>query len=82
MIGPTLRAAALGGSSQKQNPSAEEGNKMKCRVHRFYIKMACEQGKLEQFVNSLEGEVVAIIPNVAWTPKTHKGFLLSVEKLG
>jgi len=38
---------------------------MKYRVHRFDIKMTKEQGKLEQFLNNLEGEVVAIIPNVA-----------------
>jgi hypothetical protein len=37
---------------------------MKYRVHRFEIKMNEDQGKLEQFLNSLEGEVVSIIPNV------------------
>ncbi len=37
---------------------------MKYRVHRFDIKMTKDQGKLEQFLNSLKGEVKAIIPNV------------------
>lgn len=42
------------------------GERMKARykVHRFNIKMTSDQSKLEQFLNSLDGEVVAIIPNV------------------
>jgi hypothetical protein len=35
----------------------------KYRVHLFDLCMTADQGKLEQFLNSLEGEVVAIIPN-------------------
>jgi len=35
------------------------GEKMKYRVHRFNIRMTADQTKLEQFLNSLEGEVVA-----------------------
>ena len=56
---------------------------MKCRVHRFNIKMATDQGRLEQFLNSLEGEVVAIVPNVSMGPFwIHRvDFLLVVEKL-
>jgi len=38
--------------------------KAKYKVHRLDIKMATDQSKLEQFLNSLEGEVVAIIPSV------------------
>jgi len=56
---------------------------MKYRVHRFDIQMTKEQGKLEQFLNGLEGEVIAIIPNVTvgflWIPRVN--FLLIVEKL-
>ncbi|UCH70290.1 MAG: hypothetical protein JSV29_08735 [Candidatus Bathyarchaeota archaeon] len=59
--------------------------KARYRVHRFDIKMASDQTKLEQFLNNLEGEVIAIIPNV--TPKFTPGgmganvdFLLIVEK--
>ena len=37
--------------------------KERYRVHRFDIKMTADQSKLEQFLNDLEGEVVAIIPN-------------------
>jgi hypothetical protein len=55
---------------------------MQYRVHRLDIKMTSEQSKLEQFLNSLKGEVVAIIPNVTWVPKTQVNFLLIVEKLG
>jgi hypothetical protein len=54
-------------------------------VHRFDIDMTKDQRKLEQFLNSLDGEVVAIIPSV--NPKfTVRGagatvnFLLIVEK--
>jgi hypothetical protein len=47
------------------------------------MKMTREKDKLEQFLNSLEGEVVAIIPNVTmgffWIPRVN--FLLIVEKL-
>ena len=65
-----------------------EGERMrtKYRVHRFDIKMTVDQSKLEQFLNNLEGEVVAIIPNV--TPKMTPGgmgadvnFLLIAEKV-
>ena len=38
--------------------------KMKYRVHRFDIDMTRDQRKLEQFLNTLAGEVVAIIPSV------------------
>jgi len=56
---------------------------MKYRVHRFDIKMTADQSRLEQFLNSLEGEVVSIIPNVTmgffWAHRVD--FLLIVEKL-
>ena len=55
---------------------------MKYRVHRFNIRMTTDQTKLEQFLNSLEGEVVAIIPNVTPVPATFVDFLLIVEKVG
>ena len=55
---------------------------MKYRVHQFNIKMTSDQRQLEEFLNGLVGEVVAIIPNVTWAPKTQVDFLLIVEKLG
>ena len=57
---------------------------MKYRVHRFDIKMTSDQSKLEQFLNSLEGQVIAVVPNVAiWFFWAHRvDFLLIVEKLG
>jgi len=60
------------------------GVTMKYRVHRFSISMTKDQGELEKFLNSLEGEVVSIIPNVTikvlWIPQVD--FLLIVEKVG
>jgi hypothetical protein len=55
---------------------------VKYRVHRFNIKMSADQSKLEQFLNSLEGEVVAIVPNVTAFPAASVDFLLIVEKVG
>ncbi len=55
---------------------------MTYRVHHFNIRMTQDQGKLERFLNSLEGEVVAIIPNVTPFPATYVDFLLIVEKVG
>jgi hypothetical protein len=43
--------------------------------------MTADQGKLEQFLNSLSGEIVAIIPNVTPVPSTHVNFVLIVEKV-
>jgi len=58
---------------------------MKYKVHQFNIKMAKDQDKLEQFLNGLEGEVVAIIPNVTpfvFSLHAHVDFLLIIEKVG
>jgi hypothetical protein len=43
--------------------------------------MTRDQQKLESFLNTLEGEVVAIIPNVTPFPATVVNFVLIVEKL-
>jgi hypothetical protein len=57
---------------------------MKYRVHRFDLRMTADQTRLEQFLNSLKGEIVAIIPNVAvhvfWAHRVD--FVLVVEKIG
>jgi len=55
------------------------------RVHRFDLRTTVDQSKQEQFLNSLEGEIVAIIPNITVTPFTWASrvdFLLIVEKVG
>lgn len=56
---------------------------MKYRVHRFNLRMTTDQQQLEGFLNSLEGEIVAIIPNVSigifWVHRID--FLLIVEKI-
>lgn len=61
---------------------------MNYRVHRFEITMEKDQHLLERFLNSLKGEVVSIVPNVAKTTIfqiygiTRKvNFLLIVEKI-
>ena len=57
---------------------------MKYKVHHFEIRMSKDQDKLEVFLNSLKGEVVAIIPNVAPAPLSlhaEVDFLLIVEKV-
>ncbi len=55
----------------------------KYRVHRFDINMIKDQEKLEQFLNNLKGEVVAIVPNVTisffWVHRID--FLLIIEKV-
>jgi hypothetical protein len=35
----------------------------KYRVHRFDLRMTANHGKLEQFLNGLDGEIVSITPN-------------------
>jgi len=56
---------------------------MKYRVHRFDLRMTGDQGRLEQFLNGLEGEVVAIFPNITlsflWIHRVD--FVLIVEKV-
>jgi hypothetical protein len=37
---------------------------MKYKVHKLNVKLAREPGRLEQFLNNLDGEVIAIIPDV------------------
>ena len=36
---------------------------MKYKVHKFEIHMEKDQNRLEDFLNRLQGEIVAIIPN-------------------
>jgi len=59
---------------------------MTYEIHRFDIDMEKDQDKLRKFLNNLQGEVVAIIPNVKPTFKpmgaTAKvDFLLIIEKI-
>jgi hypothetical protein len=43
--------------------------KARYRVHRFDVVMRTDQSRFEQFLNSLEGEVVSVVPSVSpsWT---------------
>lgn len=61
---------------------------MKYKVHKLEINMESDPDKLELFLNTLKGEVVSIIPNIARTTflqiygATRKiNFLLIVEKI-
>ncbi|OQX76675.1 MAG: hypothetical protein B6D64_09505 [Bacteroidetes bacterium 4484_276] len=61
---------------------------MKYKVHKFEINMEYDTGRLEQFLNSLEGEVVSVVPNVKKTTLAQIygvsrkiDFLLIVEKI-
>ncbi len=61
---------------------------MKYKVHKFEIHMDRDAGSLEQFLNSLSGEVVSIVPNVKNTSLAQiygvsrkVDFLLIIEKI-
>ena len=59
---------------------------MEYRVHRLDIKLNKEHDRLEQFLNSLKGEVVSVFPNVRPTfqgmgATAKVDFVLIVEKL-
>lgn len=54
---------------------------MTYRVHQFKLSMTRDQDRLEDFLNRLDGEVVAIVPNVTPVPATVVDFVLIVEKL-
>jgi len=59
---------------------------MKYKVHRLEVNKDNMQEKLEQFLNGLHGEILAVFPNVRptflWMGATAKvDFLLIVEKL-
>ena len=58
--------------------------RMTYRVHQFKIKMTEDARHLERFLNTLEGEVVSIVPNVNSDRPgmfSYVDFLLIVEKL-
>jgi len=58
-------------------------DEMKYKVHRFEMRMTENEARLEEFLNSLRGEVVAIVPNTTMTLFTTAkvDFLLIIEKL-
>jgi len=60
---------------------------MRYKVHRLDIKMQEGQARLEQFLNELRGDVIAIIPNVKPTfqgmgATAKVDFLFIVEEFG
>ena len=59
---------------------------MKYKVHRLYVKGNNMQTKLEEFINSVEGEIISIVPNVRPSfqimgASAKIDYLLIVEKL-
>ena len=56
---------------------------MKYKVHHFNIRMKRDKDNLEQFLNSLKGEIISIVPNVTFgfffLPIVN--FLLITEKI-
>ena len=59
---------------------------MKYKVHRFDIKMDTDRERLEDYLNSLEGDVISIVPNVKPTfqgmgATAKVDFLFIVEKI-
>lgn len=53
-------------------------------MHKLKLKMSEDQIILERFINSLEGEVISIIPNVTYVPillASKIDFLFIVEKV-
>ena len=59
------------GNERTHKQICQGGEKVKARyrVHRFDVVMRTDQAKFEHFLNSLEGEVVSVIPSVSpsWT---------------
>lgn len=57
---------------------------MRHRVHRFNLRMTTDEGELERFLNTLDGDVIAIVPNVSvWFMWAHRvDFLFIIERLG
>jgi rhamnose utilization protein RhaD (predicted bifunctional aldolase and dehydrogenase) len=60
---------------------------MKYHVHRIEVKKSTAQEKLQNFLNQLDGEVLAIVPYVSPTfqlmgATSRVDFLLIVEKTG
>jgi hypothetical protein len=60
---------------------------MKYRVHKLEVSRDTAQDKLQAFLNELEGEILAVVPNVSPTfqgmgATAKVDFLLIVEKTG
>jgi hypothetical protein len=60
---------------------------MKYRVHKLEVSSETAQEKLQAFLNELEGEIIAVVPNVSpvfqgMGATARVDFLLIVEKAG
>jgi hypothetical protein len=55
----------------------------KYKVHKFNLKMTEDQRRLEDFLNGLNGEVIAVIPNITSRQLEYASVdsLLIVEKV-
>lgn len=52
----------------------------KYRVHQFKTGLSVDKATLEQTLNSIDGEIVAIVPNVMQFPFARVNYLLIVER--
>lgn len=53
---------------------------MTYRLHRFDCGLSIDQAALERRLNDVDGEIVAIVPNVMQFPFARVNYLLIVEK--
>lgn len=53
---------------------------MRYKVHKIRLNMSEDKKKLEDYLNNLKGDVISILPNVTWFPKTQVDFIYVVEK--
>ena len=53
----------------------------KYRIHWFHLSMSRDEFRLEDFLNQLEGEIIAVIPNVTPFPATYVNFVPIVERI-
>lgn len=57
---------------------------MKYRVHKLNFKVAGDQRELEELINNLEGEIIAVFPIVSsgFFTSARVDFIFIIEKVG
>ncbi len=67
--------------SKRARPELQQ----KYRVHCFDVHLVSDKSKVEQFLTSLEGEIITIFPKVSFTSfnwTSQIDFLIIVERVG
>lgn len=62
---PLSRGPRGGGREERSKSLVLKGRKMKYRVHHLKVSKHGFQPELAEFLNSLNGEVISVVPNVA-----------------